>query len=153
MNILLLLFRKLTYYWTVIKCASVPDQIEKVDDVDMEHRGFSHSIFFMLLLWGGMFLLYLILKDQLHQHEQVLPSWLVQEMWAGCIGVLAGILLHIVADMLSKRGVKAAWPSNVSLSPLPQSLRYSYKKDNEQYLLWLWIFLSGFLFAINVIGF
>ena len=151
-GMLFLLLRKVTYYWTVVKCASVPDRIEKVDELDLEHRGFSHSVAFMVLLWGGMFILYLIGKDQLSQHGLTLPAWLNQEIWAGCIGVIAGILLHIVADMFSKKGVKVAWPSDIPISPLPEQLRYSYKRDNEQYLLWIWIFLSGFLFAESIIG-
>lgn len=151
-EMLLLLLRKATYYWTVIRCASVPDRLEQVDELDLEHRGFSHSITFMILLWGSMFILYLIAKDQLNQHALNLPIWLTQEIWAGCIGLMAGILLHIVADMLSKRGTKVAWPSDIPVAPLPEPLRYSTKKDNEQYALWLWIFASGFLFAASIIG-
>lgn len=61
----------------------------------LEHRGFTHSLLFMFIVYG---LLRLLEKGQ----------WFDAELYM----IVPGILSHIVLDMLNTKGVKLLYPFN-----------------------------------------
>ena len=79
----------------------------------------------------------------------LLSTPIVEEVWAGVLGVILAIVLHIVADSLTTRKVPMMWPDK---TPVGLGL-FSNKTPGEYIVLWSYIFLTGALVALGVVGF
>jgi hypothetical protein len=146
---------KLSYYVATVLSSQAADRWEHRRDRHgnpvqrFAHRTFTHSILMLILLFALCYIGYLYLKS-----ITTLPGWLEQELWAIVGGVLVAFVVHIAIDMFSHQGVQVFAPfNNANVGLLPKRVRYTNEKHSESLVLWLFVFMTGVLFAVNVLGF
>jgi len=159
-SLLLVLLYKLTFYMTLIACAMWPDRWEKrtLEDGTTEtrfspHRGPTHSLVMLILMVSVFGLVYLYVMTYMRLYHTSISPLLFRELCVVALGVFLSFVLHILADMLTRDGVKVFWPAgaDVGLPPIPQA-RPRYGSGGEYAWLWAIIFVTGILFTLGIVG-
>lgn len=159
-SLLLVLLYKLTFYMTLIACAMWPDRWEKrrLEDGTTEtrfspHRGPTHSLVMLMLMVSAFGLVYLCVMTYIRLYHVSFSPLLFRECCVVALGVFLSFVLHILADMLTRDGVKVFWPAgvDVGIPPIPQA-RPLYGSGGEYAWLWAIIFMTGILFTLGIVG-
>lgn len=148
-----LLAHKLTFYLLLAWCARLPDQMERRGDEQpaLKHRGFTHSCLLLFLLVLSFSGLSLGVTHWLATRHLVLTDFWARECSAGFLAIVLACLLHMVADSMTTRGIRAMWPDeNFYKLPGP---RFSNGRPGEYLVLWGYIFLTGVLVGLGIFGF
>ena len=159
-SLLLMLLYKLTFYMTLIACAMWPDRWEKRTFRRWNNRNaiFSASWantqpHYALLMTSAFGLVYLCVMAYIRLYHMSISPLLFRELCVVALGVFLSFVLHILADMLTRDGVKVFWPANVDVGipPVAQA-RPLYGSGGEYAWLWVIIFVTGILFALGIVG-
>ncbi len=151
---------KLTFYLMLLACSSWPDRWEKktLEDGTVEtrfspHRGPTHSILILILFISVFGFLYMFAMTYIQLYHVVVSPLILRELCAVAAGFFLAFVLHIIADMLTWDGVKVLWPmeTDIGIPPI-QRLRPTYGSPGEYIWLWTIIFVTGILFALNIVG-
>jgi len=137
---------KIIFIAIAVLAASFPDRIESRDSGFIGgHRAFSHSLILLFILGFVLFSLDILLGGWLGVTAEHI-------LGAACLGLCSAILWHIVADMLTKQGVKVFWPNPKSFGLLPKAFRPVNTSIFAHVLLWAFIGCVFFLFGQGSIG-
>ena len=100
-----------------------------------KHRGFTHSLLFI----GGIAFL----------GDMVIVSSDNNVVFT-CIfsGILAGVISHIILDLITKEGVELFYPISINFSILPIKTSSKTEKNINKFLSLLVIFLIGYRFYL-----
>jgi membrane-bound metal-dependent hydrolase YbcI (DUF457 family) len=111
---LISLVHKLSFYLVLAFSARLPDQLERrpPGEPRPEHRAFTHSCFFMAIMLIFFAGLLTMAGDWLASHHVTLGDFWIQEAFALLLGLVVAYFLHILADSLTTKKVKAMWPDN-----------------------------------------
>ena len=74
-------------------------------------------------------------------------------MTTAMVAIFLTMLLHILADSLTKMGVRAFWPDESLVGVIPREMRFTNTSPGPSLVLWSMYFVAGTLFALGVIGF
>ena len=145
------LIHKVTFYIALAYCARLPDQLERRPPgmPGPKHRGFTHSCCLVIFMIGFFVALVSFGLSWLTMRRVVLSDFWVKELCACLLAVLLAIVLHIIADSLTKRKVKVMWPDE---TPVGLGL-FSNGTAGEYAVLWGYIFLTGALVALGILAF
>ncbi len=148
------LTHQLAFYGCALYFARWPDTLELRRDpetgkqVRRDHRGCTHSCFFVFfLIFIALFVATVGIPYLVSQHI-VLPSFLLQEALAAFLGIVVGVLSHIVADSLTTQKVKVLWPDEESYG----LGLFSNERPGEYIVLWGFIFLVGVFVGLGWFG-
>jgi len=148
---------KVVFYLVLVQLASLPDRLErrKAGDfgIPSKHRGFTHSCFFLalLILMGSM--VSVVGWQFLVSHHVVLDPEVTKFLTTVGVAVFLAAAMHILADSLTKKGVRAFWPDNTLVGVLPEEMRFTNKSAGPSLVLWGMYFIAGALFALGIVGF
>jgi membrane-bound metal-dependent hydrolase YbcI (DUF457 family) len=145
----------------LIACASWPDRWERRKLVDgtfetrfTPHRGPTHSIVLIVLMLTLFGFLYMFVMAYMQLYHVVISLVVLRILVEIALGIVAAFVLHILADMLTRDGVKLLWPANADIGIPPiRKLRPLYASPGEYAWLWGILFAAGVLFALGVVGF
>jgi len=150
----LTLTHQVAFYGCVLYFARWPDTLELRRDpetgkqVRRDHRGCTHSCFFVFfLIFIALFAGTAGISYLVSQHI-VLPSFLLQEALAAFLGIVIGVVSHIVADSLTTQKVKVLWPDEESYG----LGLFSNERPGEYVVLWGFIFLVGVFVGLGWFG-
>src|SRR5450755_2029230 len=148
---------KVVFYLVLIQLASLPDRLERRKTGDFgipgKHRGCTHSCFFLafLILLGAM--ISVLGWQFLVAHHILLDPVMTRVLTTGAVAFFLAVMMHILADSMTKMGVRALWPDESLMGVLPQDMRFTNTSAGPSLVLWGMYFLAGTLFALGVIGF
>lgn len=154
------LFYKFLFYGMLVAAAMLPDQIEKRRRADSTqeyrftpHRGPTHSIVMVVLLVASFSFLYVFAMTYLRLYHVVVAPGIIRTLTTLATAILFAFVLHILADMFTRDGVKLLWPGNTDIGiPPVRQLRPTVDSQLELIWLWLLVFVTGMLFAFGVVG-
>ncbi len=141
----------------LVQLASLPDRLERRKTGDFgipgKHRGFTHSCFFLAFLILIGLLVSVFGWQFLVSHHVVLDPEMTKLLTTAGIAVFLAVVMHILADSLTKMGVRAFWPDDTLVGVIPKDMRFTNTSAGPSLVLWGMYFIAGALFALGVIGF
>jgi membrane-bound metal-dependent hydrolase YbcI (DUF457 family) len=157
------LLHKLTFFLVLGWAARLPDRLEERKEIDPEsgkvrtvrrgHRGCTHSCLFLVLLLALFVIGFTFGMSYLQQHHLLLSAFLLKELFAAFLGLVGGIVLHVLADSMTTRGVQVMWPESGQYHMTPEVVRFNNGAWQEYAILWGFIFLVGVLVGLGIFGF
>ena len=100
-----------------------------------KHRGFTHSLLFICVIafLGDMVIV--------SSDNNVVFTCIFS-------GILAGVISHIILDLITKEGVELFYPISINFSILPIKTSSKTEKNINKFLSLLVIFLIGYRFYL-----
>ena len=100
-----------------------------------KHRGFTHSLLFIVVIafLGDMVIV--------SSDNNVVFTCIFS-------GILAGVISHIILDLITKEGVELFYPISINFSILPIKTSSKTEKNINKFLSLLVIFLIGYRFYL-----
>jgi membrane-bound metal-dependent hydrolase YbcI (DUF457 family) len=158
-----LLIHKLTFFLVLGWASRLPDRLEERKEFDPEsgrvrtvrrgHRGCTHSCLFLSMLIVLFVMGFSFGMSYLQQHHLILSTFMLKELFAAFLGLIGGILLHVLADSMTTKGVQVMWPESGQYHSMPEVARFNNGAWQEYAILWGFIFLVGVLVGLGVFGF
>lgn len=151
---------KFLFYGMIIGCTMFPDHWERRNkegggyELRFSHRGPTHSVAIILLFIFVYIFLFMAILGYLHLNNIAVNPLFLRASCALASAFVLAFVFHILADMITREGVKVLWPAEADIGiPPVKSLRPRTGEWGEYAWLWLFIFGIGILFTLGIVGF
>ena len=109
--------------------------IHKLFGKRFRHRGFTHSLLFVgIIAFIGNTI-------TISSNDNIVFTCIFS-------GILAGVISHILLDIITKEGVELFYPVEINFSILPIKTSYKTEKNFNKFLSLVVVFLIGYRFYL-----
>ncbi len=139
------------YYSCVVGAATLPDLDQRLR-IFGSHRTLTHSLVGLAGLVGLLLCLRtLVFAVLINQRFEIAPDeWVASQVVLFALPLACGF--HILADMLTVRGVTLFWPKMAYIRLLPKARSIKNQHRSEYVVVALLLFMAGLGVGLNLLG-